>query len=128
MNNQLDKFYTLPAYSKKCIEKVFELYSYDAFDLIIEPSAGNGSFYHQLNCETDKIGIDIQPEHPDIMQQDYLYYTPPVNKKKIMVIGNPPFGRVSSTAVANDRSEDAETTAPRSAVKIPSSPFHSMTQ
>ena len=51
----LDKFYTIPSYSK-CIDKVFELYDKTGFDLIIEPSAGNGSFFNQLNCD-NKIGM-----------------------------------------------------------------------
>ena len=45
----LDKFYTIPSYSKKCIDTVFNLY--DNWDLIIEPSAGNGSFLTQLPKE-----------------------------------------------------------------------------
>lgn len=68
------------------------------WDLIIEPSAGNGSFYNQIPSRK-KIGIDILPEHPSIIQEDFFNYTPPKNKKKILVIGNPPFGRVSSLAI-----------------------------
>lgn len=91
----LDKFYTLPSYAKKCIDAVTELYS--GWDFIVEPSAGNGSFLNQLPGE--KIGLDIAPEHDDIVQQDFLSYYPPGDKKNILVIGNPPFGRVSSMAV-----------------------------
>ena len=41
----MDKFYTLPSYSKKCIDKVGEIYGdYSQWRLVIEPSAGNGSF------------------------------------------------------------------------------------
>ena len=40
----LDKFYTIPSISKKCIDTVFNLFDKDSFDFIIEPSAGNGSF------------------------------------------------------------------------------------
>jgi len=47
----LDKFYTIPIYSKICIDKVFELYDKYKFDLIVEPSAGNGSFYNQIDYE-----------------------------------------------------------------------------
>jgi len=94
----LDKFYTLPLYSKKCIDKVFELYNISDWDLIVEPSAGNGSFLNQIPSN-NKIGIDISPDHPDIIEQDFLTYYPPTNKTNILVIGNPPFGRVSSMAV-----------------------------
>jgi hypothetical protein len=94
----LDKFYTIPTYSKKCIDKVFEKYSKLSFDLIIEPSAGNGSFYEQLNCD-NKIGIDIAPENKKILKMDFFNYTPPLNKNNILIIGNPPFGKVSSMAI-----------------------------
>ena len=94
----LDKFYTIPSYSKKCIDKVFELYDISKWDLIIEPSAGDGSFLNQI--ESDKvIGIDISPKHNKIIKQDFLEYNPPENKKNILVIGNPPFGRISSLAI-----------------------------
>ena len=94
----LDKFYTLPECSKKCIDKVFELYDIAGWDLIIEPSAGNGSFLNQIPSN-NKIGIDILPEHQDIIKQDFFDYIPPSNNKNILVIGNPPFGRISSLAI-----------------------------
>jgi hypothetical protein len=94
----LDKFYTIPEYSKKCIDKIIELYDITKWDLIIEPSAGNGSFLHQIPSNK-KIGIDISPEHNDIIKKDFFEYTPPINKNNILVIGNPPFGKVSSLAI-----------------------------
>ena len=94
----LDKFYTIPSYSKKCIDKVFELYDKTGFDLIIEPSAGNGSFFNQLNCD-NKIGIDISPENENIVKMDFFDYTPHPPINNILVIGNPPFGKISSIAI-----------------------------
>ena len=94
----LDKFYTLPEYSKKCIDKTCELYDIERWDLIIEPSAGNGSFFNQILSDK-KIGIDISPDNENIIKQDFLDYYPPENKGSILVIGNPPFGRVSSLAI-----------------------------
>lgn len=96
-NEGLDKFYTIPSYSKKCIDKVYEIYE-NNWDLIIEPSAGNGSFLLQIPSDK-KIGIDICPEHDDIIEKDFFDYIPPHENKNILVIGNPPFGRVSSIAV-----------------------------
>jgi len=96
----LDKFYTDPSYSNKCIEKVLELYP--SWDLIVEPSAGNGSFYSQIPANYKKIGLDISPEHPDIQTHDFFEYYPTSLKgtnHRILVIGNPPFGRVSSLAI-----------------------------
>ncbi len=94
----LDKFYTIPSYSKKCIDKVFELYDKTKFDLIVEPSAGNGSFFNQLEFE-NKVGIDISPENENIVKMDFFDYHPPTHKNNILVIGNPPFGKVSSIAI-----------------------------
>jgi hypothetical protein len=94
----LDKFYTIPSYSKKCIDKVFELYDKSSFELIIEPSAGNGSFFNQLECN-NKIGIDISPENKTIIKMDFFNYTPDSHINNILVIGNPPFGKISSIAI-----------------------------
>ena len=94
----LDKFYTIPSYSKKCIDKVFELYDKSNFDLIVEPSAGNGSFFNQLESE-NKVGIDIYPENENIVKMDFFDFNPPTDKNNILVIGNPPFGKVSSVAI-----------------------------
>jgi hypothetical protein len=94
----LDKFYTIPTCSKKCIDKICELYDIKKWDLIVEPSAGNGSFLNQIPSN-NKIGIDISPEQPNIIKQDFFDYSPPSNKTNILVIGNPPFGRVSSLAI-----------------------------
>ena len=91
----LDKFYTIPSYAKTCIDIVLELCQ--DFDLIVEPSAGNGSFFNQM-VSTNKIGIDISPDSPNIIAQDFFTYQP-TDSSNILVIGNPPFGRVSSMAI-----------------------------
>lgn len=97
-----DKFYTKKEYAKRCIDKVFETYNENYFGLIVEPSAGNGSFLLQIPNE-NKIGLDIEPEHKDIIKQDFLTYIPKLNdntkNKNILVIGNPPFGKVCSLAI-----------------------------
>lgn len=94
----LDKFYTTLECSKKCIDKSCELYDITKWDLIVEPSAGNGSFLNQIPSN-NKIGIDILPEQPNIIKQNFFEYLPPLNKTNILVIGNPPFGRNSSLAI-----------------------------
>lgn len=95
----LDKFYTIPSIVDKCINDIQSKYDFNNFDLIIEPSAGNGSFFTKIPPTVKKIGIDILPEHPDIIEQDFFNYIPDDNKKNILVIGNPPFGKVSSLAI-----------------------------
>jgi len=94
----LDKFYTLPEISKKCLDSISSRYDWNEWDIVIEPSAGNGSFLTQIPTEK-KIGIDISPEHKDIIKQDFLTYSPSSLYKRILVVGNPPFGRVSSLAI-----------------------------
>lgn len=97
----LDKFYTNESIAKKCINTLGTKYNWDLWDLVIEPSAGNGSFLKQLPTKKC-IGIDIEPEHTDIIKQDFLLYKLPLTKtplNNILVIGNPPFGKVSSLAI-----------------------------
>lgn len=94
----LDKFYTIPSISEKCLASIGSLYKWSEWELVIEPSAGNGSFLTRIPNDK-KIGIDISPEHKDIIKQDFLTYTPPNNIGKILVVGNPPFGRISSLAI-----------------------------
>jgi len=94
----LDKFYTIPTISKQCIDKVDELCDIAKYDLIVEPSAGNGSFLNQIPSNK-KIGIDISPEQPNIIKQDFFDYSPPTTSSNILVLGNPPFGRISSVAI-----------------------------
>lgn len=97
----LDKFYTNPDYAKHCINVLDEKYKLEYFDYIIEPSAGSGSFYNNIT-HINKIGLDIEPESPDILSLDYFNFNPDemINGyKNVLTIGNPPFGRVSSQAV-----------------------------
>ena len=94
----LDKFYTIPTIAKQCIDKVDELCDIAKYDLIVEPSAGNGSFLNQIPSN-NKIGIDISPEQPNIIKQDFFDYSPPTTSSNILVLGNPPFGRISSVAI-----------------------------
>jgi len=93
----LDKFYTIPSVADKCLQTVGSKYKWSEWGLVIEPSAGNGSFLTRIPTEK-RIGIDISPEHKDIIKQDFLTYKPPVSGK-VLVVGNPPFGRVSSLAI-----------------------------
>jgi len=57
---------------------------------VVEPSAGNGSFLNKIPT-TKKIGIDIEPEHKDIIKKDFFNYTPSTDIKNVLVVGNPPF-------------------------------------
>ena len=54
----LDKFYTIPAISEKCLDRIGSHYNWSDWGLVIEPSAGNGSFFARIKTK-NKIGIDI---------------------------------------------------------------------
>lgn len=99
----LDKFYTKPEIAQKCLDSIGTLYDWSKWSLVIEPSAGSGSFLTRIPVEKKKIiGIDISPEHQDIIKQDFLTYSASSSANSnapILVVGNPPFGRVSSLAI-----------------------------
>jgi len=98
----LDKFYTNPNIAEKCLNSLESYYKWEKWSLVVEPSAGNGSFFTRIKTK-NKIGIDIEPEHSEIIKKDFFDFHPaPVSqtcKDEILVIGNPPFGKVSSLAI-----------------------------
>lgn len=88
-------FFTIPAIAKQLINEV----DISKFKLVIEPSAGAGSFSRQINgC----LAFDINPKHPTIIKQDFLQwsYDGPINRRDILCVGNPPFGTNGSLAHA----------------------------
>ena len=89
----LDKFYTKPEIAKACISRIK---NWDTWDLVVEPSAGNGSFLNNIFTK-NKIGIDIKPGCNSVIEKDFFKYVP--KPGKILVIGNPPFGKNSSLAI-----------------------------
>ena len=99
--NTVDKFYTRNSLVKTCIDYVNSIINIDKKDdLIIEPSAGAGSFINSIKGICDNtIFYDIMPEHSEIVKQDYLTTDLSIYNKKIHIIGNPPFGRQSSLAI-----------------------------
>ena len=100
--NKYDKYYTNKNVVKICI-KLFKKYiKVNKNDLVIEPSAGNGAFIKFLNKYKNKLFFDIKPEHKDIIKQNFLKFNlkKAINKyNKVHIIGNPPFGKKSSTAI-----------------------------
>lgn len=85
---KLDKFYT----KKTIIKKIIKNINQELFDLIIEPSAGNGNFLKYLD-KNKTISFDIEPENINIKKQDWFKYNINKNFKKVLIIGNPPFGK-----------------------------------
>ena len=102
--NVIDKFYTKKEVAMYCINLFKEYVAPNNDDLIIEPSAGNGGFIDaikSLKCNYEF--YDLEPEHEEIVKQDYLLYNTTNNNnnntQKIHIVGNPPFGRQSSLAI-----------------------------
>jgi predicted RNA methylase len=102
--NTIDKYYTKNNVVDLCIHLVKKYIQINAEnDLIIEPSAGNGSFITSIKSLTNNFKFyDLEPENEEIIKQDYLLYNYDNSKgifDKIHLIGNPPFGRQSSLAI-----------------------------
>ena len=101
--NTIDKYYTKDIVVELCLNFVKKYIQINADDLIIEPSAGNGSFITGIKLLTsNSIFFDLEPDNEEIIKQDYLLYDYDTSKEyysKIHIIGNPPFGRQSSFAI-----------------------------
>ena len=116
--NTIDKYYTKVTTADLCLSLVDKHIKIKKTDLIIEPSAGNGSFISGIKLLSDNhIFYDLEPGNIDIIKQDYLTLdykkiTTKYNKynkynennennknNKIHIIGNPPFGRQSTFAI-----------------------------
>ena len=82
-----DKFYTKISVVKELLNHI----NFDLYDLIIEPSAGNGSFSSEIKSKK-LISFDINPEANNIIKMDWLEFKPNFEYKECLVIGNPPFG------------------------------------
>lgn len=106
--NGLDQFYTNSDTAEKCMNILKEHIDINIYDIHLEPSAGSGSFYKLLN-PNKRLGLDIEPKYEGIIKMNYFDFIPDENKS-YLVIGNPPFGKVSSLAVKffNKSAEFAE--------------------
>ena len=89
-----DKFYTHPEVAKRFVDTINKYAPLEEFDLIIEPSAGSGNILQYLPLNA--IGMDIEPEGDNILQQDFFAYESPyrplTNNIRIATVTNPPFG------------------------------------
>ena len=101
--NTIDKYYTKDIVVELCLNLVKKYIEIKTDDLIIEPSAGNGSFITGIKSLTNNFRFyDLEPDNTEIIKQDYLLYDYGIIKNafsKIHIIGNPPFGRQSSLAI-----------------------------
>ena len=101
--NTIDKYYTKDNIVEMCLNFVKKIIEITSDDLIIEPSAGNGSFISGIKSLSSNFRFyDLEPDNNKIIKQDYLlldYSNIKETFNKIHIIGNPPFGRQSSSAI-----------------------------
>lgn len=93
----MDQFYTKNEVAQKCFEIFCSHCALDVYDTILEPSAGKGAFF-TLFPEDKRTGMDIDPKCDGVLKGDFLEFMPQPDKT-YAVIGNPPFGKISSLAV-----------------------------
>ena len=81
-SKDLDQFYTHPDYASKFLDIVKKKTNYKNFDIILEPSAGTGSFYNLL--DNRRIGLDLDPKYLGIIKTNFFDYnwTKLKNKKR----------------------------------------------
>ncbi len=100
-SKNLSKYYTKKLAVDKCMNAFLENIEIKDNDLIIEPSAGNGSFIKSIKIITNNyLFIDIEPENKEIIKEDFLKMDTDALKKysNIHILGNPPFGNYNKLA------------------------------
>ena len=94
----LDQFYTRPEVARDCVARVRAFVRDLGWSVAwIEPSAGDGAFLQFL--PEPRIGLDIAPARQGIECADFLTWRPKPTEARIVVVGNPPFGKNASVAV-----------------------------
>lgn len=103
--NQLDQFYTKPRIAHECwdvLQAVMAKFIENPVERLffVEPSAGDGVFYEQLPVAR-RVGFDLAPKSASILQRDFLQcrYHPPIATARVVIIGNPPFGKRARLAI-----------------------------
>ena len=91
-----DQYFTKFNIAKDYIQKTNELFPFSNYELILESSAGNGSFLYNLP-KKNRLGLDIEPQGEEIVEQDFFEYS---TDKKTLSIGNPPFGIKNKLSIA----------------------------
>ena len=97
ISKELDQFYTNPEIARECMGLLKKEIELNQFDILLEPSAGEGVFLKLLDPKK-RIGLDLDPKDPEIIKQNFFTYNPD-RSKKILTIGNPPFGKRSKLSI-----------------------------
>lgn len=100
----LDQFFTKEDVSKECVKSTISILNQFDIDidnsLFVEPSAGYGCFLDNIQEKGMSIkGYDIDPKRRDVIKNDFLKQDLNFNDKKVVIIGNPPFGSKGKTAL-----------------------------
>lgn len=95
-----EQYFTDPLLAKKSVGFLDSIFPLQGFDLIVEPSAGDGGFLRLLP-ENKRVGVDIdpQPGMDELIESDFLSWSPGVAEgMRVLTVGNPPFGQRSALA------------------------------
>lgn len=91
-----DKYYTPINLANYCWDIIEEIIGEENISEIIEPSAGDGAFFHHPNF-FPHFSYDIKPCCEGIIEGDYLAQDIKYLEGRL-VVGNPPYGRCLSLA------------------------------
>ena len=94
------QFYTQKHVARECFEIVKSVI--DTLNIenpfFLEPAAGTGNFL-ELFPKERRLGIDIEPRHPEVQECSYFRFNFNILPKNSIVCGNPPFGFQNSLTI-----------------------------
>ncbi len=108
-DKERDAFFTNKNIAAECLKDLKRHISNFTQYKFLEPSAGSGVFIKQLlkiGISKNKIfAVDIEPQSDLVLQSNFLFQE--INTKiqsfsspqKLLIVGNPPFGKRSKTAI-----------------------------
>ncbi len=97
IKSDLDKFYT----KREIVLGIIQKIDFSEYDLLVDPCCGDGAFFSNIKFDR-KIGIDISPEIEGVISHDFLtwdFSKLGVDRSKVIVVSNPPFGKQGSLAM-----------------------------
>lgn len=94
-----DKYYTSIDLANYCWDKAIKIIGEENISEIIEPSCGDGAFYHHSKY-APHFGYDIEPEckFHNVIKADYLQQNITYLEGRL-IIGNPPYGTRNTMSV-----------------------------
>ena len=99
-SNTTDQFYTCAVVAAACVERILTVWPDAAGWQWVEPSAGTGVFMDAASARGvgSIVGVDVDPRSSAITKADFLEWVPPVTGDRVLLFGNPPFGRQGALA------------------------------